>query len=95
VNDARYGFDCLEYTFNDESGGHGEFRGGKGVTIRYRMRSDASLVGVYSRSVGARAGFSEGAFYPWGTRGGHNGTPNYMRVAEGGTDGGVPERKST
>jgi N-methylhydantoinase B len=71
IAEARYGFLVEEYGFHDEDGGHGEFRGGKGVKLACRMRSDDfTLTGSFGRC----------KFPPWGINGGGEGTPNYMKI---------------
>ena len=51
VAEARYGVTVDYLSFHDEDGGAGLHRGGKGVRIDYRMRSDnAWLTVAYTRS---------------------------------------------
>ena len=73
IAEARNGVFVDRYALNDhDSGGHGKWRGGKGVCIEYRMRSDnAWLTFSYTRS----------KFPPWGLAGGQEGTPNYIVIA--------------
>ena len=72
IAEARNGVFVDKYSLNDDSGGHGKWRGGKGVCIEYRMRSDnAWLTFSYTRS----------KFPPWGLAGGQEGTPNYIVIA--------------
>ena len=72
IAEARNGVFVDRYSLNDNSGGHGKWRGGKGVCIEYRMRSDnAWLTFSYTRS----------KFPPWGLAGGQEGTPNYIVIA--------------
>jgi N-methylhydantoinase B len=71
INEARNGVMIDRYELNPESGGEGEFRGGKGIYLDYRIRSDNWwLTAMYSRST----------YGPWGMRGGRNGSTNYLRV---------------
>ena len=71
VNEARNGIlvDC--YELNREAGGEGEFRGGKGLHIAYRILTDSGrLTAQYTRT----------KVPPWGMKGGREGSRNYLRV---------------
>jgi len=58
-------------SFHDEEGGAGFHRGGKGVRIDYRMKSDnAWLTVAYTRD----------RVPPWPLKGGQPGTPNHIVV---------------
>jgi len=71
VAEARYGVTVDYLSFHDEEGGEGKHRGGKGVRIDYRIRSDnAWLTIAYTRS----------KFPPWPLEGGRPGSPNYILV---------------
>ncbi len=71
VAEARYGVTVDYLSFHDEDGGAGQFRGGKGVRIDYRIRSDnAWLTVAYTRS----------KFPPWPLEGGCEGSPNYILI---------------
>jgi N-methylhydantoinase B len=71
ITEARYGFLVEQYAMHAEDGGHGEHRGGKGVVLDYRMRTDDfTLTGSFGRH----------KFPPWGMHGGNEGSRNYMRV---------------
>ncbi|MBW2302119.1 MAG: hydantoinase B/oxoprolinase family protein [Deltaproteobacteria bacterium] len=71
VAEARYGVTVDRFSFHDEEGGEGKYRGGKGVCIEYRIRSDnAWLTVAYTRS----------KFPPWPLKGGRKGSPNYIEV---------------
>jgi N-methylhydantoinase B len=71
VAEARYGVTVDYLSFHDEEGGEGKHRGGKGVRIDYRIRSDnAWLTVAYTRS----------KFPPWPLEGGRLGSPNYILV---------------
>ncbi|WP_136475639.1 hydantoinase B/oxoprolinase family protein [Pseudomonas sp. DG56-2] len=71
VCEARYGLYVERMALNDEPGGHGQYRGGQGIRIDYRVRSDATFLTCgYTRSVVA----------PWGLEGGADGSPNYIEV---------------
>ena len=58
-------------SFHDEDGGAGLHRGGKGVRIDYRMKSDnAWLTVAYTRS----------RVLPWPLKGGCEGSPNHVVI---------------
>jgi len=76
INEARNGLLVDRMSFHDEEGGEGKHRGGKGVCIEYRIRSDnAWFTAAYTRSV----------VPPWGLKGGREGSPNYVKILR--TDG--------
>ncbi len=71
VAEARYGLAVESMALNPEQGGEGQWRGGKGVEIRYRARADANFLTV---------GYTRSRVMPWGLAGGRDGTPNYVEV---------------
>lgn len=71
VCEARYGLYVERMELNDEPGGHGQFRGGRGLLIDYRIRSDASFL---------TCGYTRAVIPPWGLEQGMDGTPNYVEV---------------
>lgn len=71
VAEARYGVTVDYLSFHDEDGGAGKYRGGKGVRIDYRIRSDnAWLTVAYTRS----------KFPPWPLEGGSEGSSNHVLI---------------
>jgi N-methylhydantoinase B len=71
VAEARYGLYVEQLALSAEPGGEGEFRGGKGIVLDYRVRSDdCFLTCAYTRS----------RCRPWPLAGGHEGSPNYVEV---------------
>jgi N-methylhydantoinase B len=71
VAEARYGVTVDFLSFHDEEGGAGLHRGGKGVRIDYRIRSDnAWLTVAYTRS----------RVPPWPLAGGCPGSPNHILI---------------
>lgn len=71
VAEARYGVTVDYLSFHDEDGGAGLHRGGKGVRIDYRIRSDNAWLSIaYTRS----------KFPPWPLEGGCEGSPNYVLI---------------
>ena len=60
-----------QYAFHNERGGAGQFRGGRGVVLDYRVTAEeAFLTATYSRT----------ASQPWGLHGGSLGTSNRGEV---------------
>ena len=71
IAEARYGVTVDYLSFHDEDGGAGKHRGGKGVRIDYRIRSDnAWLTVAYTRSIEL----------PWPLEGGQEGSPNHIVI---------------
>jgi len=71
VAEARYGVTVDYLSFHDEEGGAGLHRGGKGVRIDYRIKSDnAWLTVAYTRS----------KVPPWPLAGGQPGSPNHILI---------------
>ena len=69
--EARYGVTVDYLSFHDEDGGAGLHRGGKGVRIDYRIKSDnAWLTVAYTRD----------KVPPWPLKGGQPGSPNHVLI---------------
>ncbi|SEL33654.1 N-methylhydantoinase B [Colwellia chukchiensis] len=76
IAEARYGVTVGQLALNDEDGGAGQFRGGKGIVLDYIIRNDNSfLTCAYSRA----------KVPPWGLKDGEAGTFNRIEVLR--TDG--------
>jgi N-methylhydantoinase B len=58
-------------SLNDEGGGAGQFRGGRGIKIDYRIRSNDNFL---------TCGYTRSRVPPWGLAGGATGTGNYIEV---------------
>ena len=71
VTEARYGVRVEHYGFHAEDGGAGEYRGGKGVVLDYRVLGDDALL---------TASFGRHKYPTWGLAGGQGGSPNYLQV---------------
>lgn len=71
ISEARYGLYVDRIELNDEPGGHGKYRGGRGIRIDYRVRSDGTFL---------TCGYSRSIVPPWGLEGGADGSPNYVEV---------------
>ena len=71
VAEARYGLYVDRLALSDDDAGAGRFRGGKGVVLEYRVRSDGCfLTAAYSRNI----------HLPWASRGGSEGSANRIEV---------------
>jgi N-methylhydantoinase B len=71
VAEARYGLFVDRLALSEESGGAGRFRGGKGVVLEYRVRSDGCFL---------TAAYSRNRHLPWASRGGREGSANRIEV---------------
>lgn len=71
VAEARYGLYVDRLALSDKSGGAGRFRGGKGVVLEYRVRSDGCFL---------TASYSRNKHLPWASQGGHEGSCNQIEV---------------
>lgn len=71
VAEARYGLNVDELALNTDKGGDGAWRGGKGISVRYRVRADDNFLSV---------GYTRSRIPPWGQNGGNDGSPNYVEV---------------
>jgi N-methylhydantoinase B len=80
VAEARYGLFVEQLALNEEPGGEGEHRGGKGIVLDYRVRSDGCFF---------TCAYTRNKHKPWGLGGGREGSPNYVEVIR--CDGGVEE----
>ena len=72
VCESRYGLFVDRMELNDESGGHGKYRGGRGIKVDYRVRSDGTFL---------TCGYTRSKIPPWGLEGGKDGSANYVEVA--------------
>jgi N-methylhydantoinase B len=71
VAEARYGLFVDKLELNPADGGEGRFRGGKGIVLEYRVRSDGCFLTVaYTRSKNL----------PWPLAGGEEGSANLVEV---------------
>lgn len=71
ICEARYGLYVERMALNDEPGGHGQFRGGRGICIDYRVRTDSSFM---------TCGYTRSVIPPWGLMNGASGSLNYVEV---------------
>ncbi len=61
----------VQYGFHNEDGGHGKFRGGKGVALEYEVLIDDTYV---------TAAYGRTSIRPWAVNGGTEGSNNYIEV---------------
>jgi N-methylhydantoinase B len=80
VAEARYGLYVDRVSLNEEPGGEGEFRGGRGIVVDYRVRSDGCFF---------TCAYTRNRHKPWPLNGGRDGSPNYAEVIR--ADGSVEE----
>ncbi|WP_036236606.1 hydantoinase B/oxoprolinase family protein, partial [Martelella sp. AD-3] len=71
VAEARYGLGIEQVALNSEPGGEGQWRGGKGIEVHYRVRADDNFLSV---------GYTRSRMPPWGASGGLDGSVNYVEV---------------
>lgn len=71
IAESRYGFEIDRYSLNDEEGGAGRFRGGKGVVLDYRIISEEAFLTYSATRTTTR---------PWGLEGGHEGSCNRAEI---------------
>lgn len=71
VAEARYGLYVERLALSDDSAGAGEFRGGKGIVLDYRVRSDGCFL---------TAAYSRNKHRPWASQGGREGSANRIEV---------------
>lgn len=69
--ESRYGLKIEQYAFHNEDGGAGQFRGGKGVILDYRVTADEVFVTYAS---------SRTQVPPWGSHGGKPGSFNNLKI---------------
>ena len=69
--ETRYGLQVEQYAFHDEAGGEGQYRGGKGVVLDYRVISPEVFLTYAASRTEAR---------PWSIDEGLEGSTNYAKV---------------
>ena len=82
IREMRYGLMVEQYAFHNEGGGYGEFQGGNGQYIDYKILSDEAYM---------TAAFLGAKFPTWGANGGSNGSFNYVKIIR---QDGTEERHS-
>ncbi len=69
INEARNGLYVDRMELNLEPGGEGEFTGGRGIVMDYRIRTDNGFL---------TAGYTRSKFPAWSIDGGREGSPNIV-----------------
>lgn len=72
IAEARYGMFVDQVALNSEPGGEGQWRGGKGIEVHYRVRGDNNFLSL---------GYTRSRMPPWGSAGGLDGSLNYVELA--------------
>ncbi len=78
ISEARNGLFVDRMELNTEPGGEGEFTGGRGLRLEYRIRTNDGFL---------TAGYTRSRIKPWALEGGLEGSGNYVEVLK--TDGSV------
>lgn len=76
VAETRYGLYVDRLALDDGAGGEGEYRGGRGIVLDYRVRSNGCFF---------TCAYTRHTHKPWALAGGLEGAPNYAEVIR--TDG--------
>ena len=71
VAEARYGLYVERLALDDGPGGEGEHRGGRGIVLDYRVRSDDCFF---------TCAYTRDTHPPWALAGGRTGAPNFVEV---------------
>lgn len=71
ISEARNGLYVDRMALNTEPGGEGEFTGGRGLVLEYRIRTENGFV---------TAGYTRSKVKPWALEGGEEGSGNYVEV---------------
>jgi N-methylhydantoinase B len=71
IREMRYGIQVEQYAFHNEGGGYGEFQGGNGQYLDYKIVSDGAHI---------TAAFLGEKTKTWGMKGGHDGSYNYFMI---------------
>lgn len=71
IREMRYGIQVEQYAFHNEGGGYGEFQGGNGQYLDYKIVSDGAHV---------TAAFLGEKTKTWGMKKGHDGSYNYFMI---------------
>ncbi|MCF6212977.1 MAG: hydantoinase B/oxoprolinase family protein [Flavobacteriaceae bacterium] len=82
IREMRYGIQVEQYAFHNEGGGYGEYQGGNGQYVDYKILSDGANL---------TAAFLGEKTKTWGMNGGHDGSYNYFKIIR---KNGIEERHS-
>jgi N-methylhydantoinase B len=76
--ESRYGFEIDRYALHDEDGGAGQYRGGKGVVLDYRVTAEEAYLTYSATRTTSR---------PWSMKGGQEGSCNRAEILR--SDGSI------
>ncbi|WP_175934428.1 hydantoinase B/oxoprolinase family protein [Corynebacterium sp. Marseille-P4321] len=82
IAELRYGLYVNQLRLNDELGGEGKFRGGRGIVLDYEVRNDNCFV---------TAAYTRAHHTPWPLEGGRDGSGNAVEIIRA---DGTSERRS-
>ncbi|MBC6426506.1 MAG: hydantoinase B/oxoprolinase family protein [Ekhidna sp.] len=71
IREMRYGIQVEQYAFHNEGGGYGEFQGGNGQYLDFKIVSDGAHI---------TAAFLGAQTKTWGMKEGHDGSFNYFKI---------------
>ena len=71
ITEARYGVQVQQYAFNENTAGAGEYTGGRGVILDYKILSEETQLSSF---------FGRGKTAPWGIDNGNDGSCNFVEV---------------
>jgi len=71
ISEARNGLFVDKMALNTEPGGEGQYTGGRGLVLEYRVRADNGFL---------TAGYTRSRIKPWALEDGHEGSGNYLEV---------------
>ena len=74
ISEARNGLYVDKMALNTEPGGEGEYTGGRGLILEYRIRTENGFL---------TAGYTRSKIKPWSLEGGNEGSGNYVEVIKG------------
>lgn len=80
ISEARNGLFVDKMALNTQAGGEGEYTGGRGLVLEYRIRTDNGFL---------TAGYTRSKIKPWALEGGQEGSGNYVEVVR--TDGSTEQ----
>lgn len=75
ISEARNGLFVDRMALNTEPGGEGQFSGGRGLVLEYRIRTQDGFL---------TAGYTRSRIKPWGLEGAEEGSGNYVEVIKNG-----------
>jgi N-methylhydantoinase B len=74
ISEARNGLFVDRMSLNDAPGGEGQYTGGRGLVLEYRIRTRHGFL---------TAGYTRSRIKPWALAGGQEGSGNYVEIVKG------------